>query len=190
MESKHVYLAGGLFDLRQMAGNAALAAAIEAAAEGRYSVYLPQDHEPTASGTKAIRDSDFEALLASDAAVFQFDGPELDSGTVVEFMAAKFAELPSVLLRTDFRRAGDRNEEPWNLMCSFYPRTVSLVTNAMDLYLESGHSRSGGVAAREEAFVSLGRLAVEKLDGVSALEPLGFEEGMDPKERLRRLLGM
>ena len=65
-------------------------------------------------------------MFESDLAVFNFDGTELDSGTVVEFMLAKFADIPSVLLRSDLRAAGDQGsvkKDPWNLMASFYPRT-------------------------------------------------------------------
>ena len=55
-----------------------------------------------------IRDKDIVTLISCDLALFNFDGPELDSGTVTEFMFAKFADIPSLLLRTDFRRGGDQ----------------------------------------------------------------------------------
>ena len=43
--------------------------------------------------------------------------------------------MPAVLVRTDFRHAGDQREgDPWNLMNSFYPRTATLWLNSMDLY--------------------------------------------------------
>lgn len=152
-------------------------------------MYLPQDYEPESLEPKAIRDSDFRGLLDCDAAVFQYDGTELDSGTVVEFMAAKFADIPSVLLRTDFRRGGDRNLEPWNLMSSFYPRTVSLVVDAMQLYVESGHVELGGVDASRQAMGRLGGLVVEKLDEVIAL-PRVTEGGESRRSDLEKLLGM
>ena len=63
-----------------------------------------------------------------------FDGTELDSGTVVEFCFAKMLDMPAVLLRTDFRRGGDNGCDPWNLMCSCYPRTSVLFLNAMERY--------------------------------------------------------
>lgn len=84
-------------------------------------------------------------LMQSQVAVFSFDGTELDSGTVVEFMACKFLDIPAVIYRTDFR--GGSGEEPlvkeslgpehcykWNLMCSFYPRTKVIYLNAMVEY--------------------------------------------------------
>ena len=75
-------------------------------------------------------------MMSCDVGLFHYDGPELDSGTVVEFMFAKFADLPAVLLRTDFRHGGDQvgGGDPWNLMTSFFPRTRSVVLNAMELY--------------------------------------------------------
>jgi hypothetical protein len=36
--------------------------------------------------------------------LFLYNGTELDSGTVVEFMFSKFADIPSVIVRTDFRK--------------------------------------------------------------------------------------
>ncbi|MBC2607591.1 nucleoside 2-deoxyribosyltransferase [Pelagicoccus albus] len=189
MSAKKVYLAGCLFDLRHLAGNAMLAEEIKKCSNGRYDVYLPQDYEPESLGAKAIRDSDFEGLLNCEAAIFQYDGTELDSGTVVEFMTAKFADLPSVLLRTDFRKGGDRNEDPWNLMSSFYPRTASLVVDAMHLYVECEHERLGGVKASEMAIRKLAELAVARLDEVCALPPVPVE-GVERREALERLLGM
>ncbi|MBK1876429.1 nucleoside 2-deoxyribosyltransferase [Pelagicoccus mobilis] len=189
MSSKKVYLGGCLFDLRHLAGNAMLSEQIGLKSEGRYSVYLPQDYEPEHLGAKAIRDSDFEGLLACEAAVFQFDGTELDSGTVAEFMTAKFADIPAVLLRTDFRRGGDRNEDPWNLMCSFYPRTVSLVVDSIHLYSECGHEELGGVKASQIATEKLGALVVEKLDQVCA-QPAVETQGIGRDLAIRRLLGM
>jgi hypothetical protein len=67
--------------------------------------------------------------------VFHYDGTELDSGTVVEYLFAKFADIPSVLLRTDFRNGGDQAAgDPWNLMNSFYPRTVTVKIHSMEIY--------------------------------------------------------
>lgn len=182
-----VYLAGGLFDLRQLAGNAQLARAIETVSEGRYGVYLPQDYEPDSLDAKSIRDGDFEGLLSCEAAVFQFDGTELDSGTVAEFMAAKFADIPAVLLRTDFRRGGDRNAEPWNLMCSFYPRTESIVVDGMGQYVGVGKSEGCGEA---NPFLEVAGLVVVALDRVVATEAVVVSPDLDRKEQLKELLGI
>ena len=189
MDTKKVYLAGCLFDLRHLVGNALLAEQVRSLSGGRYEAYLPQNYEAESFGAKAIRDGDFKGLLGCDAAVFQFDGAELDSGTVVEFMAAKFADIPSVLLRTDFRRGGDRNSEPWNLMCSFYPRTVSLVVDGMKLYAESDYRAAGASEGSAEALGRLAERVVGKLDEVASLPPV-LLEGTDRRADLERLLGI
>ena len=80
-------------------------------------------------------------LINSDVALFSFDGVELDSGTVVEFMIAKMLDIPSVVYRTDFRggsgeEAIDQHEYKWNLMVSFYPRTKVIQMNGMVVYQE------------------------------------------------------
>jgi len=133
-EPRTVYLAGELFSAKHLAGNAALAHHISELSGGRFRCILPQDL-PQDVSSHATRDQDLLALLACDAALFHYDGLELDSGTVVEYLFAKFADIPAVLLRTDFRHAGDQKEgDPWNLMNSFYPRTATLWINSMEIY--------------------------------------------------------
>lgn len=111
---------------------------------------LPQDLEPRTLHPHAIRDADLRALLSCDLALFVFDGAELDAGTVVEYVYAKAADLPCVLLRTDFRGGGDQDQGPlaagedgtgegkagdkWNLMCSNWPRSRGVVVDGMGLY--------------------------------------------------------
>src|ERR1700736_3111602 len=151
-----VYFAGELFSLKHLVGNAALADAIAKLSGGRFACVLPQTLEDRAMIAHEIRDQDIVALAGCDLAVFNFDGPELDSGTVAEFMLAKFADIPSLLLRTDFRRGGDQSDDPWNLMMSFYPRTKTLCLNSLEIYklgfksgvspIEAGHSMVERVA--------------------------------------------
>ena len=131
-----VYFGGELFSTKHLLGNAALAGAIRRRSQGRYVPILPQDLEQRDTSAQAIRDQDIRTLLACDLGLFNYDGPELDSGTVVEFMFAKFADIPSVLVRTDFRGGGDQIPgcDPWNLMTSFYPRTATVILDAMGLY--------------------------------------------------------
>ena len=137
-KSYTIYFGGELFSAKHLMGNAALAEAIREGSRGRFNPLLPQDFEQRELSAHAIRDKDIRTLLSCDLGLFNYDGPELDSGTVVEFMFAKFADIPSVLLRTDFRAAGDQlgGGDPWNLMSSFYPRTSVLVINAMAIYQE------------------------------------------------------
>ena len=168
-----IYLAGELFSAKHLAGNAALADDISQVSAGRFRCILPQDLPQAAASARAIRDQDLHALLACDAAIFHYDGLELDSGTVVEYMFAKFADLPAVLLRTDFRHAGDQKEgDPWNLMNSFYPRTEAVRLNSMELYHAALREHRTPVAA---AGAVIRRVAVDvcaALDKVLALPPL------------------
>ncbi len=144
--SLSVYFAGELFNAKHLSGNAGLAAAIERESNGQIICVLPQTLESREEGAHFIRDEDLENLITSDIALFNFDGSEIDSGTVVEFMVAKFADIPALLLRTDFRRGGDQGQDPWNLMLSFYPRTRTCCLDSMALYktaLSQGLDPSG-----------------------------------------------
>ena len=146
--TRSFYLAGELFSGKHLLGNAALADAIRRRSSGRYAALLPQNLEQREGTAHSVRDNDLRALLACDLALFNFDGGELDSGTVVEFLFAKFADIPAVLLRTDFRRSGDQLDggEPWNLMVSFYPRTATVLLNSMALYQSALDTRGAGSA--------------------------------------------
>lgn len=137
-----VYFASELFSHKHLIGNAYLAEAIHEASQGKFICRLPQDFESDGHHPHLIRDTDIHALLECDIGLFNFDGTELDSGTVVEFMLAKFADLPAVILRSDFRAAGDQDKgDPWNLMCSFYPRTESVVSHSLACYKTAAASR-------------------------------------------------
>lgn len=130
-----VYLAGELFDHKHLAGNWLLAEAIAHHSNHKFRCLLPQDLEQTSNRTTDIRNQDLKAVLTSDLILLHFDGTDLDSGTVVEFIFAKLLDIPAVILRTDFRSAGDQlGGDPWNLMCSGYPRTESLSLNALAVY--------------------------------------------------------
>ena len=133
-----VYLAGELFSLKHLIGNAWLAEAIYERSHGRFRCVLPQDFaELRGRSARAIRDFNLRQLVGCDLALFNFDGPDLDSGTVVEFMLAKSADIPAVLLRTDIRNAGDYRTEPWNVMASFFPRTTSVIVPGLFAYRRS-----------------------------------------------------
>ncbi|MBO5668378.1 MAG: nucleoside 2-deoxyribosyltransferase [Lentisphaeria bacterium] len=180
-----IYWAGDLFDSKDIGGNLMLAQAVEAESGGRYKVMLPQDGECEVGvrTSQSIRDADFQLLFACDVIVANFDGHDLDSGTVVEFCFAKMVDMPAVLLRTDFRNSGDHSlpdGDPWNLMCSHYPRTVVRHLNAMAIYhdcrkevepaaelLAAYYAGIAGevVAALDEAAGQQGWLTAEELAG-------------------------
>jgi nucleoside 2-deoxyribosyltransferase len=169
-ESFNYFHAGALFNLKELAGNAMMARAILKQSEGRYRAVLPQDLGP--NKISAIRDADLLALLGADVALFHFDGSELDSGTVVEFMVAKFADIPAVLLRTDFRRAGDSHHDAWNLMLSDYPRTRQVIVHAMELYHRQRHPERALEDAAELATHETARQVIAAFDEVRTLPPV------------------
>ncbi|OAP58861.1 hypothetical protein AYL99_06158 [Fonsecaea erecta] len=133
-QSYTYYHAGPLFTIAELHTNALLAQAIQKGSAGKFIPVLPQDLEQRDLSAHAIRDQDLRALLSCDMALFTYDGAELDAGTVVEYMVAKMADIPAVVLRTDFRGAGDQPPETgdaWNLMSSNWPRTVGVRVHAM-----------------------------------------------------------
>ena len=103
-----VYFAGELFSSKHLVGNAALADAIAKVSNLSFACVLPQTLETGEMSAQDIRDKDIVTLIGCDLALFNFDGPELDSGTVTEFMFAKFADIPSLLLRAACAREGGR----------------------------------------------------------------------------------
>ena len=169
-----IYFAGPLFDHKILQGNALLAAHIEAASQERYRCVLPQDLEQQGVSSIEIRDQNLRALMECDLALFNFDGTELDSGTVAEYMYAKTLDIPAVILRTDFRHGGDQEPggNPWNIMVSFYPRTEVLHLDAMLRYTDA---LSEGGNAQEVSSRMHWRIAsevIELLDQVRGREPI------------------
>jgi len=147
------YHAGPLFTLAELHNNVLLSKAISRKSSGKFIPVLPQDLEQRDFSPHSIRDKDLRALVSCDLALFTYDGSELDAGTVVEYMMAKTADIPAVILRTDFRGAGDQGGkgDSWNLMSSCWPRTVGVTVNAMVEYksglaksLENGSSANPG----------------------------------------------
>ncbi len=128
-----VYFASELYGLKHIIGNAYLAEAIYEKSHGHYLCELPQDFEPRGTRPHAIRDRGIHTLLGCDLAIFNFDGAEIESGTAIEFMYAKFADIPSVILRSDLRAGGD-SSDPWSLMASFYPRTANVIVDSLQAY--------------------------------------------------------
>ncbi len=173
-----VYFAGDLFDHKHLAGNAILAEAIDRRSVGRYACVVPQDLEQASERMVDIRNQDLKQVMACDLALFNFDGTDLDSGTVVEFMMAKVLDIPSVLLRSDFRASGDQEREgdDWNLMCSFYPRSKKVQFNAMAWYQEARQTDGPGgpqEAWQDQLYNRIADAVIEALDAVRT-EPCAF----------------
>jgi nucleoside 2-deoxyribosyltransferase len=158
-----IYWAGALFNHKELIGNLMLAEAIQNMSDGQFAVRLPQNVQtpPTATAVD-IRNADLKELIQCDAVVANFDGAELDSGTVVEFCVAKALDMPTVLLRTDFRNVGDADGIPWNLMCTGWPRTEILWINSLSDY----HNH-----AVEDFHNNLARKIIQSLDKACAMKP-------------------
>jgi nucleoside 2-deoxyribosyltransferase len=178
-----VYFAGELFSSKHLLGNVALAEAIQRVSGDEFACILPQCIEQRGCNAHAIRDQDIIALIQSDLALFNFDGLELDSGTVVEFLFAKFADLPALLLRTDIRRGGDQETEPWNLMNSFYPRTRVLCLDSLTLFQEAVKGASTALEAGQVMIDSVARAVVEELRRLLNQPPRLNPELADPVYR-------
>ncbi len=134
-----LYFGGDLFDHKDLIGNALLASYIEKGSKGRYECYLPQNLEQKDAKALDIRNNDLKQILECDVSLFNFDGAELDADTVVEFIFAKCLDVPSVIMRSDFRSSGEKDVdgEDWNLMCLFYPRTQVVQLSAIEYYQEA-----------------------------------------------------
>ena len=182
-----IYFAGQLFDHKHLAGNALLASYIDGDSQGRYRCVLPQNLEQRGIGPMGIRDQDLRAVMECDLALFNFDGAEIPVGAVAEYMYAKMLDIPTVILRTDFRGGGDQNGEgdPWNLMVSFYPRTRIRHLDAMQWYQDA--LAQGGDAAEVSARFQrrIAAEVIELLDEVRIDAPIleGGQAGAEDKYR-------
>ena len=132
-------LGGSLFNHKDLTGNALLAEYIEKCSGNQYRCCLPQNVEQHQTTALDIRNKDIVKLIECDLGLFNFDCTELDAGVVVEFMLAKFLDMPAVILRSDFRTCGEKEigGEDWNFMCSFYRETRVVQFNAIISYQEA-----------------------------------------------------
>lgn len=183
------YHAGPLFTIAELHTNVLLSRAINSASSGKFIPILPQDLEQRDLSPQAIRDQDLRALVTCDLALFTYDGAELDAGTVVEYMVSKMADIPTVLLRTDFRGAGDQAGEgdDWNLMSSNWPRSVGVRVNAMVSYKASLQRAldSGGGGGEGEQMVPAGEGMIEE---VAERIVDGFEKVLQSEPRMPKEL--
>jgi nucleoside 2-deoxyribosyltransferase len=175
-----IYFGGSLFNHKDLTGNALLAEYIAKCSDNQYRCCLPQDVEQHQTTALAIRNKDIAKLIECDLGMFNFDGTELDAGVVVEFMLAKFLDMPTVILRSDFRTCGEKEigGEDWNFMCSFYPRTQVVKFNAIQSYQEATEETQSLNGALEIYYTRIARMIIESLDA-ARLEPPLLKD--DPK---------
>ena len=113
-------------------------------------------------------------VITCDMAIFNFDGSDLPPGAVIEFMVAKYLDIPSILLRTDFRHAGDQEQDgdPWNLMASFYPRTRNVMIHGMQWYQEAIRNRDNLNDSIDDLYKKTASTIITELDAVRGEKPL------------------
>lgn len=126
-----VYAAGGIFTQHDLTTNVYIKDSVWRQSNGKFELILPQSKElrelDRSDIAADIRNGDLVHVVKTDIFLARFDGLELDAGTVVEFMLAKFLGKPTVILRCDSRRlGGDNLDEPYNLMVKNWPRTVEV----------------------------------------------------------------
>jgi len=167
-DALQIYFAGDIFDHKDLVGNALLARYIEQSSAGRYRCVLPQNLEQSSNRAVNIRNQDLVQVIQCDVALFNFDGDDLDSGTVVEFMLAKMLDIPALIVRSDFRSAGDQNKDgdDWNLMCSFFPRARNFQFNAM-AWFQAAHADGDDILETlPKLYLSLSEQITAALDEV------------------------
>ena len=192
-----VYAAGEMFNQHDLATNIEFKEAVWRLSGGKYALNLPQSKEPrtldVSNLAAHIRNLDLMNVLSADLVLARFDGLELDAGTVVEYMFAKFLGKPAVVLRADVRRqSSDSFDEPYNLMAKNWPRTVHIHANTLIDYMgllgEAGHSSDGPRAfedmlrfEQEAARRGIERLARDVIAGFD--DALAMESPYPPEMR-------
>jgi len=136
-----IYSASGLFTQDELGTNVLLKEAVWRLSNGKYQIFLPQSREiqelDLPNIEAYIRNTDLLEVVKADILLARFDGLELDSGTVVEYMLAKYLRKPTVILRNDFRSVSFLPlVEPYNLMVKNWPRTVDIHLNSYRIWAE------------------------------------------------------
>ena len=169
-----IYFGGSLFNHKDLTGNALLAEHIEKCSGNKYRCCLPQNVEQHQTTALDIRNKDIAKIIECDLGLFSFDGTELDAGVVVEFMLAKFLDIPAVILRSDFRTCGEKEigGEDWNFMCSFYPRTQVVKFNAIQFYQEAIEESQTLNEVFDIYYNRIARMIIESLESVRTEQPL------------------
>jgi nucleoside 2-deoxyribosyltransferase len=126
-----VYAAGGIFTQHDLAMNVFIKDSVWKQSHGKFELVLPQSKElrelDRPDIAAYIRNVDLTYVVKSDLLLARFDGLELDAGTLIEFMLAKFLGKPTVILRCDSRGSGGESlDEPYNLMVKNWPRTTEV----------------------------------------------------------------
>lgn len=179
-----IYSAGGLFTQDELTTNILLKEAIWRLSDGKFQLFLPQSREiqelDQLDVEAFIRNTDLLEVVKADMMLARFDGLELDSGTVVEFIVAKILGKPTVILRSDFRRSSCTGlSEPYNLMAMNWPRTIEVrVPSYMlwaDLFSKQRQGDGGSESLQEIMKAELATIK-SSVDEIAKKVIAGFEE--------------
>jgi nucleoside 2-deoxyribosyltransferase len=149
-----IYSAGGLFTQDELATNIMIKEAVWRLSNGKFQLFLPQSRElqelDQPNLEAYIRNTDLLEVVKADILLVRFDGLELDSGTVVEYMMAKFLGKPTVILRSDFRSVSFLPLcEPYNLMVKNWPRAIEIHLNSFGIWAELFSAERQGLGDSE-----------------------------------------
>ena len=176
-----IYVAGDMFDHKHVIGNAVLADFIERESNGRFACRVPQNFEVIKFRAVDVRNVDLMEVMKCDFGLFNFDGPDVDSGTIVEFMFAKMLDIPSVILRTDFRDGGDGDREGWNLMATNYPRTNNVKIHSLAWYREAYGKTDSLSDLTDKLYTRIAKDIITALDDVRQQPPLPRPDPITPE---------
>lgn len=201
---KNVGFFGDLFNTKDLIGNIFLEEAITRVSKGRYgNMFLAQNKVVQSASHKGIKDQDLLGVANCDVGIFAFDGIELDSGTVTEFISAKMLDVPAVIYRSDFR--GGSGEEAshemkegetankWNLMVSYYPRTKIVYFNGMEEYQKVYRVHKGKSASEIARLYAdhVAKMIVDAMDDVCKMPPiLNKEENKMKLGMYKKVMGI
>lgn len=187
VKPKNIFFSGMIYSHKDLVGNLYLSKAIKTMSKGRYKVILQQDLQGIETDPLVIKNSNLTSIRKMDGILISFDGTELDSGTVVEFITAKLLDKPAVIMRTDFRAGGeaDSNErmdhsDPWNLMCSNYPRTETVSHDAIIMLYQNMVKKYCDDFNRiaQDLTYLVAELIINKLDAAFGQAPVEMPQGM------------
>ncbi|HKJ27409.1 MAG TPA: nucleoside 2-deoxyribosyltransferase, partial [Anaerolineales bacterium] len=183
------YSAGGLFTQDELTTNVLIKEAVWRLSNGKFHLVLPQSRElkeldhPNIEAF--IRNDDLLQLMTADILLARYDGVELDSGTVVEYIMAKFLGKPAVILRTDFRRVSFIDPcEPYNLMVKNWPRTVEIHLHSYRLWsnlLEKNHPISQEEESPQAKLNAEISIIQESVDSIAEKVIAGLEAVLEMK---------
>ncbi len=112
---------------------------------------LPQDLATQETGDgRGTRAADYLGMIQRDFVFANMNGPELDSGTVAEYVVAAMLGMPRIQFRSDFRNVGNvptafpgpitvcqTANVPYNLMLG-HDESALVFANSMELYKVTG----------------------------------------------------